>query len=374
MASVYREGKTWTAAWFDSNHKRHYARGLPSKTLANMIAASQDHNREAAKHGVIDRKAEQRAREDDRALGKHLDEFCASKKATCTFQHLRETRELVERIFRAAGVERLSLLDKRKLVAACDALIDKGRSRRTRNKAMAACKTFLTWLRKHDRIPENVLDGEPLLDAQTDRRRVRKAMTEAEMVRLIQTTADQRERGGMTGIDRMVRYALGLGTGFRQRTLFALKPEDFHLSGGHRFIHVIAGNWKSKKEFDQPIGADLADMLRDWLKDKPAGRPVFTKLRWANPMNAYRQDLKAAGIEYHAAGTNEFCDQHAQRNAYITSVIRVAGLKVAQDLAQHSTPTLTSKYARMEMSDYAAAVDALPAVRRGKPGEGRATA
>jgi len=364
---VYREGNTWTVAWFDSTHKRHYARGLPDKQLATLIGESQNFNRSAAKHGVIDRAKERQAREDERTLANHLTDFERSLKSTGrTGQYIKETRELVERVFAAAGIRKLSQLERFKIVRECDALMDKGSSRRTRNKALAACKAFIGWLRKNDRVPVNVLDREPMLDVEQDRRHVRKAATEEQVIALIETTATQPERGGMSGIDRMMRYALGFGTGFRQGTLFKLRPGDFHLDAeGGPFIHVTASNTKNRKAHDQPISRELADMLRPWLENKPASRPVFPAQRWANPMNAYRQDLKAAGIEYNADGSNEFCDLHAQRNAFITAVIRTAGLKVAQDLAHHSTPTLTSKYGRLGMSDYRQAVDALPKVKRG---------
>lgn len=371
MASVYKTGKTWTVAWMSSTGRRQYARGLPSKHIANMIAESREFNAHSAKHGVISRVAEKSAAENDRPINKHIEDFASTLKGKGnTAQHNRESVSLVKRIMVAAGISLLSQLDRFPIVRECNALMDAGRSRRTRNKALGACKTFISWLRKHDRIQVNVLEGEDQLDEAQDRRRIRRALTEAQTLTLIETTATQPTRGGMTGLDRMMRYALGIGTGFRQSTLFKLRPGDFHLDDeGGPFIHVIATNVKNRKEFDQPIRADLADLFRPWLASKPPKRVVFTKLKGAKPIIAYRHDLKAAGIEYHHDGTVEFCDQHAQRNTFITSVIRVAGLKVAQDLAHHSTPDLTSKYGRMEMTDYRKALDGMPPMKAPRKAE-----
>ncbi len=370
MASIYKEGKTFTVAWFDSTGKRRYARGLPSRKLANAIAESKEFNKHAAKHGVLTPKAERAATEDERTLAKHLDEYVkALRGKQKTEKYIRETRANIERSFRTAGIRKLSHLDRLALVTACDSLIDEGLSRRSRNKAIQASRGFMNWLRRHDRIPENVLDREPALNVSEDRRRVRRALTTEQIIKLIEVTASQPDRGGMTGFDRMMRYALGIGTGFRQSTLFSLRPGDFHLEGKQPFIHVIATNTKNRKEHDQPIREDLAELLKPWLKDKPKSKAVFTKLAHAQPMIAYRHDLNAAGIDYHADGTVEFCDLHAQRNTFITAVIRAAGLKVAQDLAHHSTPDLTSKYGRMEYSDYAKGLAALPSLTPDKKSE-----
>jgi integrase len=223
---------------------------------------------------------------------------------------------------------------------------------------------FCGWLFDVERIPSNTLARMSALDVELDRKRVRRALTTEEAVKLIETTAAQSRIGGMTGIDRMVRYALGIGTGLRQATLFSLRPEDFHLDEEEfQFIRVLPTTTKNRKPKDQLVRDDLAALLRPWLAGKPKGRPVFTKSPAAKPIIAYRSDLKAAGITYNEEGTNLYCDQHAQRNAYITAVIRAAGLKVAQDLAGHSTPNLTSKYGRLEMSDYAKGLTALPPVK-----------
>jgi site-specific recombinase XerC len=364
MASVYKEGKGWTVAWMDSTGKRRYARGLPAEQFARMIAKEQENNKQAAKFGLIKRGDERLANEDVRTIEQHLTDFCRSLRGKGnTPQYVRETKALVHRIFKPAGIRKLSQINRHAIVRECDALMDRdaGNSRRTRNKALAASKAFVSWLFVHDRIPADLLHKAPMLDAEQDRRRVRKTMDGDEMLRLVTTTAGQPERGGMSGMDRMVRYALGLATGFRQGTLFSLKPGDFHLDDPEgAFIRVIATNTKGRKAYDQPLTADVVEMLRPWLAGKPATRPVFTKLPGAKPILAYRHDLKAAGIQYHADGTVEFCDQHAQRNAFITNVIRAAGLKVAQDLAHHSTPELTSKYGRLGMSDYRKALDAMP--------------
>lgn len=371
MASVYLERGAWTVSWYDHEGKRKYARGIHTKALANQIGESAEFSKVAATHGLIDPKAAKFKQHADRGLEPQFKDFkahLAAKKNTA--QYITETLVLVRRIFTAAGIMRIDQIEKHPVIVACDALTTvEGLSYRTRNKALAACKVFCGWLFDSERIPSNVLARIPALDVQLDRKRVRHPMTVEQVVKLIEVTPGNKTRGGMTGMDRMMRYAVGIGTGLRQGTLFALTPDSFHLDdeGELPFIRVIPTTTKNRKAVDQLIREDLAELLRPWLATKPAGTPVFPRTSGAKPMNAYRADLKAAGIAYQIDDTNLYCDQHAQRNAYITAIIRVAGLKVAQDMAGHSTPDLTSKYGRLDKSDYAKGLAGLPAMK--KPGE-----
>jgi len=57
-------------------------------------------------------------------------------------------------------------------------------------------------------------------------------------------------------------------------------------------------------------------------------------------------------------------DFHALRHTYISRLVRSgANVKVAQELARHSTPTLTlGRYAQVQLVDQTRALDALPAI------------
>ncbi|MGL4422908.1 MAG: tyrosine-type recombinase/integrase, partial [Gemmataceae bacterium] len=74
---------------------------------------------------------------------------------------------------------------------------------------------------------------------------------------------------------------------------------------------------------------------------------------WADAHRAaemLRGDLEAAGIAYATEGPDgpEYADFHALRHTYITN-LRANGvdLRTAQDLARHSTPTLTARYSHV---------------------------
>ncbi len=76
-----------------------------------------------------------------------------------------------------------------------------------------------------------------------------------------------------------------------------------------------------------------------------------------------RCDLEAAGIPYSIMGPDgpEFADFHSLRHTYLTLLGRSGvDLKTAQELAGHSTPTLTARYSHRRLSDLTQAVAKLP--------------
>ena len=74
-----------------------------------------------------------------------------------------------------------------------------------------------------------------------------------------------------------------------------------------------------------------------------------------------KPDLEAAGIPY-VDDAGRFADFHALRHSFITHLGRADGVhfKTAQELAGHSTPTLTARYTHGFKGDEVAAVNALP--------------
>jgi hypothetical protein len=112
--------------------------------------------------------------------------------------------------------------------------------------------------------------------------------------------------------------------------------------------------------------ATVADTLRPWLVNRPAGEPVWPGVWWKRSAQMLRHDLKAAGIQYKDEEGRVF-DFHAQRGAYITSLVTSgASPKEAQLLARHSKITQTMDgYCRLTVTDVAGAIEALPDLTRG---------
>jgi len=100
-------------------------------------------------------------------------------------------------------------------------------------------------------------------------------------------------------------------------------------------------------------------LAEPWLASKPRGVPVFNVPDKTAKM--IRQDLRAAGIDY-ADESGAVIDFHSLRHSYISRIVASgASVKVCQELARHSTPTLTiGRYAHLRMYDLSKALDGLP--------------
>jgi integrase len=148
-----------------------------------------------------------------------------------------------------------------------------------------------------------------------------------------------------------------MATGFRAGEIRSLIPADFQVDGERPSIRVRASCSKNGKEALQPIRADMAAILRDWLAGKPAGEPVLIIPERTAEM--LRIDLASAGIAHRTeAGVIDF---HALRHSYIT-LLGQAGIdpKTLQELARHSTITLTMRYMHTDDDRKRAAIDGGP--------------
>jgi hypothetical protein len=127
----------------------------------------------------------------------------------------------------------------------------------------------------------------------------------------------------------------------------------------------------------QPIPPDLAELLRSYLADRPAGQPIWggTWARDHRGAEMLRIDLEAAGIPYAVAGPDGplYADFHALRHSYLTLGGRAGiDLRTLQELAGHSTPVLTARYSHRRLHDLASAVERLPNFLPADAGEAEA--
>ena len=71
-------------------------------------------------------------------------------------------------------------------------------------------------------------------------------------------------------------YLTALGSCWRVSELASLEPASLHLAGSSPFVRLQAAYAKNRKEADQPLPPDVADVLRGYLADKPADAPVWS--------------------------------------------------------------------------------------------------
>ena len=198
------------------------------------------------------------------------------------------------------------------------------------------------------------------VNVENDRRRRRRSLTPEECQRLLAVAAASKRRlGGMSGPDRKIFYSVALSSGLRRNELGSLTPESFRLDDDPPTV-TVEGKWtKNRKTATLPLKQDIANELREWLRGKPPGKPLFpVKGRKRKAMLG--ADLRAAGIEPVVDG--RVIDLHALRVSFITHLsLGGVPLAIAQKLARHSDPRLTSNvYTSLSLAELHKAVQALP--------------
>jgi integrase len=244
--------------------------------------------------------------------------------------------------------------------------VAQGNGPATVNRYITAVRGFFRWLVKAKRIGSDPLDSLSLVNTAVDVRRARRELTVDELRALLAgTRASERTFRELAGEDRHLLYLTAVSTGFRSNALANLTPGDFDLTAATPVVTLAARFNKSRKPKVQPIPADVAAALRDYLRGKPAAAPVWGGT-WASGCTGaemLRRDLEAVGIPYAVDGPDGplYADFHALRHSYLTMLGRHGvDLRTAQELAGHSTPILTARYSHRRLYDLAGAVDKLP--------------
>lgn len=301
-------------------------------------------------------------------LAEHLGDFEAAVKANgAAPEQARLVRYRAERVLVEAGCKTLDCLKPSKtrdvrtiILTAINDLKAKSKrfSVQTKKFYLAAVKQFTAWL-----VPER-LTADPLvrlkISEAADPVHERRALTIAEATALLEATAAAPERWGMTGPERALLYRLALETGLRAGELRSLTRASFNLDSDPPVVFLAGKFTKNGDPATQPLNDDLVGPLKAHLKDKLPGAPAFT-IPKVHTVRMFKSDLKAAGIEYRD-DSGRVADFHSLRHTFITNLAR-AGVhpSVAQELARHSSITLTmNHYTHTVLKDKALALAKLP--------------
>ena len=235
----------------------------------------------------------------------------------------------------------------------------------TSNGYLVAIKSFCNWLVKERRIRENRLSHLSRTNADVDVRRERRALPIGEFAKLLSTTVSQPgDYRGLSGRDRAVLYLTAAYSGLRVSELGSLNRRSFMLEGESPTVTVEAAYSKRRRKDSLPVRVDVAKVIAHWMAELPAKRledqlwPGTWTERAAEMLKA---DLDAAGIPYRDEANRVF-DFHAMRHQFISNLVLAdVHPKVAQQLARHSTITLTmDRYAHVPNQTIVNALQQIP--------------
>jgi integrase len=278
-----------------------------------------------------------------------------------------------------------------------------GRSARSRNAYREAMVCFCNWCVTNHRMPANPFHKLPKAKVKADPRRERRALTEAEVTRLLETALNRPVRDALRvnrgprkgqlvsklpeerrlaleaqGRFRAAVYQTLLLTGVRVGELAELKVSDLQLDDRVPCVRLRASITKNSKEDFIPLHPDLVTTLRAWLLerfgpgDPPADGRVFDIP--TSFLKVFDRDLEAAGIPKRDE-RKRTVDLHALRTTFGTMLSK-SGVppRIAQQLMRHSDIRLTmGVYTDPKLFDLQGAVGSLPpvsppATHQGSPG------
>ena len=220
---------------------------------------------------------------------------------------------------------------------------------KTLNDYLGTCASFITWAERCDRIKCNPLRHIERVEVRGHERVRRRALTEAELRRLV--LAGGPERG--------LAYFFSGRTGLRRAEMKSVTMADIHLHEATPYVMVRASAAKNRKEQPLPLIPELLERLQAAF---PEGTPRSQRLFPRLPkMPRFYRDLEAAGIPRRNS-EGLIVDFHSLRHTWNTFLHRQGvPMRQAQALMRHSDPKLTGKvYLTESMLPLAQTVNALP--------------
>ncbi|PQO42291.1 tyrosine-type recombinase/integrase [Blastopirellula marina] len=311
-----------------------------------------------------------RAGELRKSIEEHITEFGDYMTAKDdTPRYVRQTLSRIRKIVRSLRVDTARDLEAGKvsdLLARWRSREKSPMSKQTTNHYSRAIKAFTRWLWVEQKAGTDSMISLRLVNAKTDRRLVRRALSANELSTLVKSITEKgRVESGrqwrQEPDDRIALYMLAAYTGLRVSEIASLTRESFDLERGS--VIVQAAYSKRRRADRLPLHPSLTQLLSTWLPSKGERPFPSHAVLHHNAVHMLRRDLVDAGIQPKDA-SGSVVDFHALRHTFITSLAKagVHPLK-AKELARHSTITLTMDvYSHVDMEELRTALDAMPGI------------
>ena len=398
MASIYRrkKGGCFYITYQARPGERHTVKGCKDRAATDALARKLEADAMLRREGIIDTQAEKLAHAEFLPLEKHLDTFeTAMRGKGGTAEHVDRTLTYICDFLALCHFRNLADLDAAK-VAACVTDLKRdgppykegGKKRqplsaRAVNARLTALKSFTRWLFRTERMRTDPMMQVAKLNANADRRRIRRALLDEEVTWLIQAAEKGPVVYDMTGSERAMLYRLAVETGLRAGELASLTPASFHLADlDAGTVKVTAAYSKHRRDDMLPLRRDMAEAVAVFLASKPADARLFAvpprtaemiqtdlaaaREAWVKAAitRQEREARRATAFLADTDGSGRVVDFHALRHTFITRLAR-SGVApaVAKSLARHSTIVLTmDHYTHTLIGDERAALDRLPSI------------
>ena len=365
------------ASWYDHTGKRRErSTRTTDRAAAERILAKHVADVALRRDGVIDPRQDRFQTEGSKPLEGHVAaylEHCRHAEQAPRF--IQQKQAQLSGLLAGTKATRLSDLTAETLEGYLAMRRDSGLSARSINFTRQIAIAFYSWCVRTARAESNPLKAVPRLDESRDRRRVRRALTDDELARLM---AVARERG------REAWYMTAVLAGLRKGDLQRLTWGDVDFE--RRTLTIRDG--KSRAVDVLSMHSQLAEVLQQRLEENPAlrGARVFP----TTVTDRTRQkDFLRAGLAREEEVTDangntvmigkgkwkraktrivvededgRVIDLHGMRHTMSTRLARHGVFpQVLTKIMRHgSTETTQTYYTRLELADTAAGVEAMP--------------
>ncbi len=283
-----------------------------------------------------------------------LEECLAQRRTRGTGEkQLGHVRRDVETVCSALGWTRLRDINSRDYQTWQRSPSVAGSSARTKNNRLKNFQSFLNQTVQMKLIADNPLSTVPPINGRADSRRKRRALSDAEIRRLL----------AKSPMDRRMVYLTVLHTGLRRGDLEALLWRDVVLDDRQPFIQLWAQQTKGRRDERVSVHPELADALRAYRSTVGgrADRRVFPRV--PRVQREFRGDLEAAGIPFEDKQGRRV-DLHALRKTCNTRMAaNGVPISIAQKQMRHTDIRLTAvDYMDFDGLPVAEKVAAMPSI------------
>ena len=374
---------------------RKVSTGCREESAARSVLRDLERRAELVKSGVVTQAENRTADHQTRPLTDHFAEFRDSMVGKDRDEtHCKTTLRYLERLADTCSWGYLRDITRDSLENWQSMTVKAGKSARTRNAFQTALVSFLNWCVQTHRLTVNPIACASRANEKADRRRQRRAMTENELQRLLESARTRPldearlirrgpRKGELTatvkpevverltelGRERALIYKSLVLTGLRKAELASISIGQAELDGPLPFLILDASDEKNGQGSDIPLRKDLATDLREWIEHKRSRfcgpdedfqrKPLFSI---PSSINRYfDRDLAAAGIPKRDE-RGRVVDLHALRTTFGTMLSK-GGVtpRTAQAAMRHSDIRLTmGVYTDPKLLDIHGAMDALP--------------
>jgi site-specific recombinase XerD len=302
------------------------------------------------RRGMIDPAEERAMAVRQSPIVHHLAAFERSLDDT-TPRHRKLTMMRVRRLIEGSEAQILSDLSAEKVQNASKKIgREEDLGARTYNHYRQAVDEFGKWLDSTHRLPSNLLAGTDRLNAETDVRHKRRALTPEEVSRLVEAARlSGCDVQGYSGEMRARVYLMSFFNGLWRLELGSLTPRSLRLDDSQPTLVVEAACSKHRRKDVLPMHPELVALVREWIAGLEPDEPLFPRLARKKTYSMVRKNLERAAIPYETHdGLADFND--AGRHSHVTGLIAPgASIMEAKELARHSDIRQTAKYTHIGM-------------------------